>query len=244
MANFEIISLTDSFFFLICFACMISLNLANFLVDCWEVLGLSWAHKVCLIVKLYLLWSFSNILSIFTFLWLACWKIVFSEGLEESLKIWQAYHLPLSNAICILVKDQYGHQSEVGCCWGVHFLSLPPVLVATMIYHHCQKWCYWKQLSLSIFLETWFSLSKCHFLCLYEKRNTVTIVTSIKLKITEWVGSFLFESENCSINQKITHSVRPHIKITWLEICCNLVFIGTEGAWLILYWPFCQPTRK
>jgi len=38
-----------------------------------------------------------------------------------------------------------------------------------------------------------------------------------KTKITEWVGSSLVELENCSISQKITHSVRPHIKIPWLK---------------------------
>jgi len=36
--------------------------------------------------------------------------------------------------------------------------------------------------------------------------------SSIKLKITEWVGSSLAESENCSISQKIVHSVRSPIK--------------------------------
>jgi len=59
-------------------------------------------------------------------------------------------------------------------------------------------------------------------------------VTSIKLKIIEWAGSSLFESEHCSISQKITHSVRPHTKIIWLEIHLNPAFIWTEGAWLIL----------
>jgi len=33
--------------------------------------------------------------------------------------------------------------------------------------------------------------------------------------MTECIGSSLVESENCSSSQKITHSVRPHIKITW-----------------------------
>jgi len=50
-------------------------------------------------------------------------KTSFSEGLEESLKILQAYCLPLLNVKCIPVKDHHGHQPEVE----------PPVQVAMMI---------------------------------------------------------------------------------------------------------------
>jgi len=57
---------------------------------------------------------------------------------------------------------------------------------------------------------------------------------SIKLKIIQWVGSLLNELENCSTSQKFTHSVRPHIKITWLKFFQNPVFIQTMRARLIL----------
>jgi len=58
--------------------------------------------------------------------------------------------------------------------------------------------------------------------------------SSIKLKITEWVRSSLVKSENCSTSQKTTHSVRSHVKRTWLKFYWNPVFTETTRAWLIL----------
>ena len=56
--------------------------------------------------------------TISNFLLLFLEQIGSSESLEDSLKIWQVYQLPLSTGKCLSVKDPHGCQPEVGCCGG------------------------------------------------------------------------------------------------------------------------------
>jgi len=50
---------------------------------------------------------------------------------------------------------------------------------------------------------------KCH----NEDYVDAMLQTSIKLKFAEWVGYHVLNWKSTQLNQKIAHSVRPHIKI-------------------------------